>query len=107
MINAANPLIPDSEVHPDAQDPRVSRWKAVLYIIFCFELGAFLFIFPWISLWAQNFFVGRYVWVSVVARNYYVRGAISGLGLIDMFLAFHEIWRLRGLLGLIHSRPAR
>lgn len=85
----------------------MDRWKAVLYIIFCFEMGAFLFIFPWVSMWANNFFAGHYSWVFVLSRNYYVRGAVSGLGLVDVFLAFSEAWRLRHLIGLVHLGPAR
>ena len=84
------------------QEPHMNRWLAILYVVICFEMGAFLFLFPWVPLWTQNFFVGRYAWIYLIAQNYYVRGIISGLGLIDVFLAFHEAWRLRRSIGLIH-----
>jgi hypothetical protein len=79
----------------------MNRWLAILYVVICFEMGASLFLFPWVPLWSQNFFVGHYPWVYMVAQNYYIRGGISGLGLIDVFLAFHEVWRLRRLIGLV------
>jgi hypothetical protein len=84
------------------QEPNMNRWLAILYVVICFEMGASLFLFPWVPLWSQNFFVGHYPWVYALARNYYVRGGISGLGLIDVFLAFHEVWRLRRSIGLVH-----
>ncbi|MEJ2009409.1 MAG: hypothetical protein P8Z30_14855 [Acidobacteriota bacterium] len=80
----------------------MNRLLAILYVLICFEMGSFLFLFPWIPLWGQNFFAAHYPWIAVLARDYYVRGAISGLGLVDVFLAFYEAWRLRRSLGLVH-----
>jgi hypothetical protein len=82
----------------------MNRWLAILYILFCFEMGVMLFMLPWVPVWSRNFFVGRFAWVSAVAMNGFVRGAISGLGLADVLLAFQEIWRLRRSLGIIHAR---
>ena len=84
------------------QEPLMNRWLAILYVVICFEMGAFLILFPWVPLWSQNFFVGRYDWIYLLAQNYYLRGAVSGLGLVDVFLAFHEVWRLRRSIGLVH-----
>jgi len=67
-------------------------------------MGVFLFIFPWVPVWHQNFFVQRYQWVAALSQNDYMRGGISGIGLIDIFLALSELWRMRGPLGLIRSR---
>jgi len=85
----------------------MSRLLTVIYIVFCFEMGVFLIVLPWVSLWGKNFFVGEYPWISAIAMNYFVRGAISGLGLADIWLAIYEFWRLRHHLGLTHSRPPR
>jgi len=70
----------------------MSRPLTILYILFCFEIGICLAVFPWMSLWGNNFFVGHYPWVASLARNYFVRGAISGIGIADMWLAFYEVW---------------
>jgi hypothetical protein len=85
----------------------MSRVLSILYIVFCFEMGVFLFVLPWVSLWSKNYFVGHYPLVASIATNYFLRGAISGIGLADIWLAFYELWRLRRHLGLVHSRPAR
>jgi hypothetical protein len=85
----------------------MGRLLTILYIVICFEMGVFLFIFPWVSLWSKNFFVEHYPLVASIARNYFIRGAVSGVGLADIWLAFYELWRFRRELGLVHSRPAR
>jgi len=66
----------------------------IIYIVFCLELGIFLFILPWASFWSQNYFVDHSSVVADFSRNYFLRGAISGLGLADIWLAVHEIWEL-------------
>ena len=74
----------------------MSRPLAVVYILFCFEIGVCLLVFPWMTkVWTNNFFVGHYPWVASLARNYFVRGAISGIGIADMWLAFYELRHLR------------
>lgn len=85
----------------------MSRVLTILYIVFCFEMGVFLFVLPWVSLWSKNFFVGHYPLVSSIALNYFVRGAVSGIGLADIWLAVYELWRFRRQLGLVQSRPVR
>lgn len=69
------------------------RLLTIIYIVFCLELGLFLFILPWVSLWGKNYFVDHYPLVSYISRNYFLRGAVSGLGLADIWMAIYEIWR--------------
>jgi len=85
----------------------MSRLLTIVYVVFCFELGVFLFVFPWISLWTRNYFMSHYPYFATVARNYFLRGAVSGLGLADVWLAFYELWRFRRELGLVNSDPKR
>ena len=101
MTTQTNPEAAKRSTDAPLQEPRMNRWLAILYVVICFEMGMSLFMFPWVPLWSQNFFVGHYPWLYSLAANYYVRGAISGLGLIDVFLAFHEVWRLRRSIGLV------
>jgi hypothetical protein len=70
------------------------RLLTIIYIVFCLELGIFLFILPWASFWGKNYFIDHYPLVSGISHNYFLRGAVSGLGLADIWLAVYEIWRL-------------
>ena len=84
------------------------RALIILYILFCFEVGVLLLVLPWISsIWLKNFFVAEYPWVSAFMLNYFVRGAVSGLGLADIWLAVYELWRFRRQLGLVRTQKAR
>jgi hypothetical protein len=83
---------------PPSQGPRVYRWheklSSVLLILFCLELGCFLLLYPWIGdVWDTNFFS------SALHRGYwgnaYFRGAVSGLGLVNLYISFTEMSRLR------------
>lgn len=82
----------------------MGRLLTIFYIVVCFEMGAVLFVFPWVSLWSKNFFIEHYPWLSSIAHNYFVRGAISGIGLADIWLAVYEAWRFRRRLGLVQPR---
>jgi hypothetical protein len=66
---------------------------AVLFATVCLEIGCFLLIFPWTS-YATDFAAFRPEWRQYW-DNMYVRGAISGLGLINLYIALIEIFRLR------------
>lgn len=66
----------------------------MLRAIFYFVIGVALLYIPWIPLWTNNYFVLHYAWVSVIIQNDYFRGAISGVGLADIWLAYEELMRL-------------
>ena len=68
-----------------------SRAERIGFVVFTL----FLLVFPWLESWDTNYFgwivpAWRNVWV-----NTYFRGAVSGLGLVNIFVSFVEIVRLR------------
>jgi hypothetical protein len=74
------------------------RWYhkllSFVVIVACLELGLFLTLFPWTRYWDDNFFSSfseawRHIW-----SNAYLRGAVSGLGLLNLYICFAEILRL-------------
>jgi hypothetical protein len=71
------------------------RLWAVVFIIFCFEIGVFLLVFPWLKLWSVNYFSSLAPWWRPIWESPYFRGAISGVGLINICISFAEIFRLR------------
>jgi len=81
-----------------AREPR-HRWyhklSALIFIVFAMELGIFLLVFPWSVLWDHNLFATMGpLWLRYW-DNPYLRGAISGLGLLNIYIALAEIFRLR------------
>ncbi len=73
----------------------MSRMHTLLYFLIYFSLGLWLFVLPWMPVWEKNFFVVHYALFSSIVRNDFVRGAVSGLGLVDIVLAFYGLWRPR------------
>lgn len=88
---------------PEASYTPAYRWyhkiAAVLFAIFCFELGVFLLVFPWLEFWEQNFFATYNYTLQQCWSNPYFRGTVSGLGLVNIFLSFVEIVSLRRFSG--------
>ena len=67
-------------------------------VLFCFELGVFLVVLPWTALWEWNFFLFRYPELSGLLLDFRLRGAITGLGLVDIGLALWYATHFRALV---------
>ena len=76
----------------------------VLFAIFCFEVGVYLVLAPWVDSWKNNYFAtlrfsseGVYAagWWRNIWTSPYFRGAISGIGVVNIYISLCEIFRLR------------
>jgi hypothetical protein len=63
--------------------------------VFCFELGVFLLLFPWTHYWDVSYGLFLPAWVRPLWANPYFRGAVSGVGLLNIYISFAEVFRLR------------
>ncbi len=71
----------------------------VLYVLVCLEVGILLILVPWTSIWDRNYFLQAYPTLSVLMLEPAFRGAVSGLGVANIYLGLNEIlWR--------HRRPS-
>jgi hypothetical protein len=73
----------------------MNRVFRALLIILCFEMGALLLYLPWTHFWEQNYFLSHFPSLLPVILHPSFRGLVSGIGVLDIFLA----------LGLIRPRP--
>ena len=75
--------------------PRLQRWhRRVLgfcLVIFALELGLFLLILPWRSEWELSWIPAHSPHWSWLWMSRYFRGAISGLGLLNIYIALAEL----------------
>jgi hypothetical protein len=60
------------------------------------EIGLLLVLIPWSRFWERNYFADLVPAIRFVMSNNYVRGAVSGLGLLNIWLALVE---LAGMIG--------
>jgi hypothetical protein len=78
--------------------PPVYRWYqktgALVFAIFCVDLGLFLAVYPWTAHWHTSLFAAipsvRPLWFHI-----YLRGGISLLGGLNLFIGIGEFARLR------------
>ena len=83
---------------PAPESPRHRLYHiaaSLIFIVFCMELGMFLVIFPWSDFWDRSFFFSLAPQWSLYWDNAYLRGAVSGLGLVNVYISLVEIFRLR------------
>lgn len=73
----------------------MNRVLRALLVVVCFEMGALLLYLPWSGFWEQNFFLLHFPSLIPVVLHPSFRGAVSGLGVLDIILA----------LSFIGSRP--
>lgn len=72
---------------------------AIVYVLFCIELGLVLLALPWMSdYWFSGSLLTGWPALQAMMQSGFVRGAISGLGLLDIWLGATEAVR--------HLRPA-
>jgi len=65
--------------------------KRLFLVAFFFEIGFALLIVPWSSFWDRNYFAEALPPIHAFIRNNFVRGAVSGLGLINIVAGLGEI----------------
>jgi hypothetical protein len=85
-----------------------AKLSVIFYIILCLEIGIVLALLPWIpqgtlglSDWGNNYFLlyaarktGFYQLQAVVASGW-VRGAVTGIGVLNLGIAFWEIFHFK------------
>ncbi len=71
-----------------------SKLLGLLLVVVCFEVGVFLMVFPWMDSWAANWFPTLHVQLLDLWESNYFRGALTGLGAINIYISFQEMMRL-------------
>ena len=68
---------------------------SIVFIVFCAEIGLFLLIYPWTDLWGENVVLKMAPQWTEVWFSGYFRGLLSGVGILNVYIAVCEIVRLR------------
>ena len=80
----------------------VARLTVIFFIIVCLEAGIALTLFPWISFgnigdWGNNYLLALAAEktglpiIKTTVSSAWFRGAVTGLGILNIFIAFWEI----------------
>ena len=65
--------------------------RRLLYTAFFIEVGLLLIVIPWSKFWDRNYFGALYPLLRPVITNDFVRGAVSGLGVLNLLAGFAEL----------------
>lgn len=58
--------------------------RRLFYIAYFLETGLLLVVLPWSSFWGRNFFVEHWPALRPWLASDFVRGGISGLGIVNL-----------------------
>ena len=91
---------PASSQSPEQPPQRLPRWleraELFLRVLLRMYIGLAICYAPWSHMfWDQNPLFLRFPTLAVYAANGAVRGLVSGLGLLNLWIAFHDALRHR------------
>jgi hypothetical protein len=103
-ISSDQPVVPPSSVPAEAVPTDASpekgaaiapiwlqRLSLLVLVLFCVYLGVLVAILPWWSrVWDHNLWIQSRPALAAVLHNGAVRGFISGLGLLDIWIGISE-----------------
>jgi hypothetical protein len=108
-----SPEHPDSETSPGPQlaerrprrqpplpgDRPAPRWlqrlSVTVLVVFCFYVGFLMLVLPWSRYWQENhLLLVSSTWGPIFNSGAF-RGAVSGLGLLDIWIGISEIIQYR------------
>ncbi len=62
--------------------------------LYCLEAGLFFLIVPWTVIWTVNPLLHSNAVIGAVADNPFVRGFISGVGLLHLIIGVRDLVRI-------------
>jgi hypothetical protein len=65
-------------------------------------VGVLLAFVPWTALWDSNYLLQPYPSLRVLVLSPFARGTVSGLGLVNIVLALHEVYQHLSARALRH-----
>ena len=69
----------------------------LLLLAYFVEVGLVLLVVPWSPFWDRNYFLDLWPATADVTHSNLVRGAVSGLGLVNLWAAMAELAALFGM----------
>jgi hypothetical protein len=90
------------ERQPAPQGPgRLPVWlrrlELYLYVVIRIYIGVIVLVLPWYGpLWADNSLINHFPSISIFLMHGAVRGIVSGLGLLNLWIAISEALNFRG-----------
>ena len=65
--------------------------RRLLLVTFFIEIGLLLIVLPWSVFWERNYFGALWPGLVPFLTNDFVRGAVSGLGVLNLLAGLSEL----------------
>jgi len=79
-----------SKPTPTRAEIWLNRVFITIFVLVCVQMGIILVILPWTRLWTDNNFLLHNLTLREFALWDFVRGTISGLGLVNIWIGIRE-----------------
>ncbi|HEX6087816.1 MAG TPA: hypothetical protein VF266_25010 [Thermoanaerobaculia bacterium] len=66
----------------------------LFFALYCLEAGLFFTVVPWTSIWTGNSLLHSSSAIALIADNAFVRGFVSGIGVLHLILGVRELTRV-------------
>jgi len=94
---------PDAPVAPQSREDLgnapsplwLQRSSIIVLVIFCLYIGLILFLLPWSRYWIENHYLLTWPSLGLWMSSGFVRGFVSGMGLLDIWIGISEIIHYR------------
>ncbi len=96
----------------------VAKLTVIFFIILCLLLGVYLILLPWISFgfigdWGDNYLlavVSEKADLPILRKTVtsgWIRGAVTGLGILNLFLAFWEMAHFKQSVAMLEEKEVK
>jgi hypothetical protein len=98
------PVSSTTEINGEAERRSAPIWlqrlSLFVLVLFCVYLGVLVMILPWWTrIWDHNLFIQAHPPLYAILHNGAVRGVISGIGLLDIWIGISEAVHYRDYRG--------
>jgi len=80
--------------------------RRLLSIAYFLEVGLLLAFAPWSAFWDRNYFADSSPLLHALVRNNFVRGGVSGLGIVNLCVGFVELRTMVSMRRVGSARPS-
>lgn len=96
-LSAPSAELPNNQLANPASNSAPSRHPVftIAFIVLAFYLGVVVVILPWRNAWTDNSLLDAYPGFRAVLANGFVRGLVSGIGVLDICAAVSEALSFR------------
>jgi hypothetical protein len=85
-----DPAIPPQGASAPEGNVWTRRLFLVIEVLFFVELGVVLVVLPWTHIWTDNPLLTKSYTLYQLSQSGFVRGVVTGLGLINLWIAIAD-----------------